>query len=126
MLFFWIFFARLAWGDCGGFKTIIIKPTKKERYTALGIMAAGVLFFLLCLSFNVYYGRKDNNMTKDLALSLIRENQNMMVTYNSIRNTIEKINAMKLNVRFSQVSLEKFKLGNFLEGAYSLFYSIIL
>lgn len=83
-------------------------------------MATGVLFFLLCLSFNVYYGRKDNNMTKDLALSLIRENQNMMVTYNSIRNTIEKINAMKLNVRFSQVSLEKFKLGNFLEGDISL------
>lgn len=127
LLFFWIFLARLAWGDCGGYKTMIIKPTKKQRYTALGIMAAGVVVFLICLSFNVYYGRYDNKMTRDLALSLLSENQNMMTTYNSIRNTIEKINSMKLNVRFSQVSLEKFKLGNFLEGkiCYYIFFRLI-
>jgi hypothetical protein len=106
----------LAWGDCGGYKTMIRKPTKKERYTVIGIVVAGFLIFLICLSFNVYFGRLDNLRTKDLALSLVDRNRQQINIFKSIKGMIDKINYKKLNVRFSQVSLEKFKIGNFMEG----------
>ena len=76
----------------------------------------GVLIFIISLSFNVYFGRKDNTMTKDLALSLVDANKQQISTFKTIKGMIDKVNQKKLNVRFSQVSLEKFKIGNFLEG----------
>jgi hypothetical protein len=95
---------------------MIRKPTKKERYTVIGIVIFGLLVFLISVSFNVYYGREDNKRTKDLALSLVVANRNQIATFKIIKGMIDKINEKKLNVRFSQVSLEKFKVGNFLEG----------
>jgi hypothetical protein len=95
---------------------MIRKPTKKERYTVIGIVVGGMLVFLVSLSFNVYFGRLDNQSTKELALTLVENNRQQITTFKTIKGMIEKINYKKLNVRFSQVSLEKFKIGNFLEG----------
>ena len=82
----------------------------------MGVVIFGFLFFLVSLSINVFYGRKDNIMTKDLALSLVDANKQQISTFKTIKGMIDKVNEKKLNVRFSQVSLEKFKVGNFMEG----------
>ena len=80
------------------------------------IVGTGVTIFIISLGFNVYFGRKDNTMTKDLALSLVDANNQQIKAFDAIKKIIDKINMMKLNVRFSQISLEKFRIGNFLEG----------
>lgn len=95
---------------------MIRKPTKRERYSVIGVIMFGLLVFLVSLSFNVYYGREDNKRTKELALSLVGANKQQIATFKTIKGMIDKVNDKKLNVRFSQVSLEKFKIGNFLEG----------
>lgn len=95
---------------------MIRKPTKRERYTVIGIVLAGLLIFLTSLIFNVYFGRLDNIRTKELALTLVDANRQQISSFKTIKGMIDKINQKKLNVRFSQVSLEKFKVGNFLEG----------
>lgn len=95
---------------------MIRKPTKKERYTVIGIVLTGLVVFLVSLSFNVYFGRLDNIRTKELALTLVDANRQQISSFKTIKGMIDKINQKKLNVRFSQVSLEKFKVGNFLEG----------
>lgn len=82
----------------------------------MAIISTGVLIFIVSLSLNVYYTRKDNSSTKELAFSIVKANKKQLVSFDAIKKIIERVNNMKLNVRFSQISLEKFRLGNFLEG----------
>ena len=42
---FWIFILWLVFGECGGYKTIIRKPTKKRRHNVIKTVVIGSMIF---------------------------------------------------------------------------------
>ena len=94
---------RLAYGDCGGFKTIVRKPSKFDRYL---IQSVGVIGIALFLFGGVY-----------TTLFLLKDRQEA----NTIGHSLEFLNKEQVNVVDAATSFirEKNKIKMFLLSVYS-------
>ena len=111
----WVFLIRLAYGDCGGFKTIVRKPTKSDRYVVqvIGLIGFG-LFFYGCF-YTSYFILKDREVGNIVSTSLTNFHRKQINAVDTSMDFIKTTNKNHLTVPYSTMSLELFHIGNFLK-----------
>lgn len=120
---FWIFILRLAYGECGGYRYIVRKPSKHERYTILVILSFGVCVFSAGMFVANYYMVYDKANSAKIGNSLVARNREQLkVIVNNKNDRFEKgvkeklkaINMLKMDIVYSVLSYERFHIGKFL------------
>lgn len=117
LLFLFVgFYLRIASGECGGYKTIIRKPTKGMRYGIFLRVAIGTLIFLVSFALTGYFSYKDRSYALNIASSLVNANESQLSRMEKIFKDIRRINKKKFNVIYSVLSYERFQVGMFIES----------
>jgi hypothetical protein len=121
---FWVFILRLAYGECGGYKYIIRKPSKSERYTVMFILLGGLVIFTTGMFVVNYYMIYDKSNSTKIGNSLVSRNEEQLKTIQNkktdrfekgVIEKISSINKMKMDIIYSVLSYERFKIGAFLD-----------
>ena len=112
---FGMFFLRMAFGDCGGYKWKTRKSVKKDRYFLHAINMIGFFVFLLGFGYTAYYMTVERDMVTHMSNDLIERNLRQVSKAENLHNFIDEINKSKHNVMYSAMSFEKFTIGNYIK-----------
>lgn len=115
VLLFGVFYIRLFHGNCGGYNTIIKKPTKSERYRVFTRISLGLLLFVVGFGFTSFFSFRDRKHSLKAAQDLSARNTQQTNALQKINSEIVKINQIKFNVIYSVLSYENFQVGSFVE-----------
>lgn len=111
----WVFALRIGYGDCGGYKTMVRKPTKSDRYVVQVVGIIGLSLFFYGAIYTSYFLVKDRSSDQTVYKSLQFLNADQIKKIDNAIATIKSINKHYLRVFYSTVSIELFKIGNFLD-----------
>lgn len=120
---FWVFILRLTYGECGGYRYIVRKPSKSERYTILIILTTGVFIFIAGMFVSNYYMVYDKANSAKIGNSLVGRNREQLKTIvnkkndrfeKGIKYKLKAINQAKMDIIYSVLSYERFHIGKFL------------
>lgn len=114
-LLFWIFIIRIAYGDCGGYKTIIRKPTKTDRVKTYIKVTIGSCVFLTAFVVANVMIYKDRQISKDNGIKLVKNNEKQLSRAQSALRRIGELNKQNLDVIYSSLSYERLRVGTFLK-----------
>jgi len=114
-LLIWIFIIRIAYGDCGGYRTIIRKPSKTDRVkTYIKVTIGGFVFLTAFVVTNIMI-YKDRQLSKANGIKLVDNNKKQQLRADASARKIESLNGENLDVIYSSLSYERFRVGNFLK-----------
>ncbi len=120
---FWIFVLRIAFGECGGYKTIVRKPSKSARYNVLLTVEVGLAIFVISAVFCNYFMIKDRDYSKIIGKSLVDRNEQQLnyiinkhdnILERGVMEDLKQINKSNMDILYSSSSYERFKIGNYL------------
>lgn len=113
---FWVFVLRIAFGECGGYKMIIRRSEKKDRYFLHAISLTGFLVFTSAYCYTVYYMLSERMISRDIGKSLIRRNKHQLESSEKLKRYLKNTNVRKMTVTYSEVPFDKFKIGDHMRG----------
>ena len=108
------FYLRIFSGECGGYKTIIRKPSKALRYTVFTRMSVGVIVFAVGFTLTSYLAYSDRKIAFQAAEKLQESNIKQLNQIEWLIKEIKRINKIKFNVIYSILSYEHFRIGQFI------------
>lgn len=115
-ILFAFFYLRIFTGECGGYKTIIRKPTKIQRYSIFARISGGLLLFTIGFGITGYFSFHDRNLSMKAGNELTAANQRQLDRITQIMKDIRHINRRKFNIIYSVLSYENFQVGWFLDN----------
>ena len=110
---FWIFYMRVANGDCGGYKTIVRKPTKDARYSLHAIVAGGFVVFMAGFVYVNVHMIYDRDISRLAGNAMVQHNSDQLELFESAMAKISEINTNDVDVIYSEQSYERFHVGNY-------------
>lgn len=110
----WVFMLRLAYGDCGGFKTIVRKPSKFDRYIIQSVGVIGIAIFLFGCIYGTLFLLKDRQEAATVGHSLEWANKTQLEAVDKAIDFIKAKNKSYLKVFNSSTVIELFQIGSFL------------
>ncbi len=115
VLLLWLFVIRIALGDCGGYTSIIRKPTKSDRVKVYLKITLGTAIFVGSFVGAMIFVFKDQVTSKESGelLNLANAKQSKIAT--DALSRIRELNSAQIEVIYSSLSSEQFKIGIFLK-----------
>ena len=116
LLGFWVFVIRLAYGDCGGYKTRIKKPAKSDRYSVQFMGLIGISLFIGAFFFTIHCVVKDKIISDEISYSLNLHNQHQLDIVAGVKKFIRDVKYKRMEVRNSDQPFERFRIGYVMDG----------
>lgn len=109
----WVFHLRLTHGNCGGYKTIVRKPSKEIRHKRIRYAIFSSLVVLTGLAFSLGFLIKVTSHSNQLGRSLVAKNKLQFLSViknqkDSIYEKIRAINKRGIEVKYSSQNYETF------------------
>ena len=70
----WTIYMRVSLGECGGYKTVIHKPSREKRLRKIYGLIIGISLFVIGLNICLYNLWKEKKISEEISESLIKYN----------------------------------------------------